>query len=100
MTKTEFKYKKKWQQGQIDRRKVNTKERDHNYCLSNYCSEMEVLQISGNRQEVFRLTVTCCKSSLSDFSWATRALMQPFIEHKVAWQESEGNRKDIVLWQH
>lgn len=28
--------------------------------------------------------VTCCKSSLSDFSWATRALMQPFIEHKVA----------------
>lgn len=28
---------------------------------------------------------TCCKSSLSDFNCATKALMQPFIEHKVAY---------------
>lgn len=27
---------------------------------------------------------TCCRSSLSDFSWATMALMQPFMEHSVA----------------
>lgn len=28
---------------------------------------------------------TCCRSSLSDLSWATMALMQPFMEHSVAW---------------
>lgn len=28
--------------------------------------------------------LTCCRSSLSDFSWATIALMQPFMEHSVA----------------
>lgn len=27
---------------------------------------------------------TCCRSSLSDLSWATMALMQPFMEHSVA----------------
>jgi hypothetical protein len=40
--------------------------------------------ISKKKFEI--LSSTCCKSSLSDFSWATSALMHPFIEHSVAYK--------------
>lgn len=35
---------------------------------------------------------TCCRSSLSDFSCATMALMQPFIEHNVACERDEAKQ--------
>lgn len=42
---------------------------------------------------------TCCRSSLSDFSWATSALMQPFIEQSVACKpEMEAVRQELQIW--
>lgn len=68
----------------MNRKKVNITKGEQKYNILIQCNE-----IDGNVQaeEIFHKDVTCCKSSLSDFNWATRALMQPFIEHNVACSE-------------
>lgn len=55
------------------------------YKIPNTESQLNLNQDIKYQNKSFEiLSSTCCKSSLSDFSWATSALMQPFIEHRVA----------------